>query len=64
MHSTSQVTICVHLGFPRIVKVGTPAAETSESLPSENTYISFSHLWGKKTEKKNIIIIHGNEKEV
>lgn len=48
MHVNSQKTICSHLGTPRITKVGTPAAETSESFPSENIPVSFSLLQWKK----------------
>jgi len=61
-HGTSQATTCVHLGFPRIAKAGTPVAETSESFPSENIYLSFSALQGKKGGKKKVKIIHGKEK--
>lgn len=68
MHSASQVTICAPLGFPRIAKVGTPAAETSESFLSENINICvvgffFPPLEGKKAERKNVII-YGKEKSL
>lgn len=63
MHGTSQVTICAHLGFPVMAKVGTPAAEPVNHS-SQNIYIRFFPLQGKKGEKKNIIIIHGRERSL